>query len=83
MADANIPMVIYTNPSSLTSDGEGSYTEYICDNATALAALPTEADAYGGPRPGSLALCMADDQGRKSIYTLSAARQWVFLKEVS
>ena len=79
----NKPIVIYTNPSSLNADGEGVYTEYQCDNAAALAALPTQGNVNGGPRPGSLALCLADGEGRKALYVLSAARTWEFLKVVS
>ncbi len=83
MPDTNKPIVIYTNPSSLNTDGEGVYTEYLCDNATALAALPTQGDVTGGPRSGSLALCLADGEGRRALYVLSSARTWEFLKVVS
>lgn len=84
MPDTSKPIVIYTNPSSLNADGEGVYTEYLCDNAMALAALPTQGDVTGGPRPGSLALCLADGvHGAPAIYVLSAAREWTFIKEVT
>lgn len=73
---------IFTDTSSLNSDGAGICTVYIADDATALAALPTVGDTFSGPRPGSLALCLNDAQNRKAWYILSAARDWEFLREV-
>ena len=75
--------VIYADPIALNVDEEGVYMEFMCDNATELAALPTEGSLYGGPRPGSLALCLSDESSRKAFYVLSTARTWVFLKEVT
>lgn len=84
MPDTNTPRVIYTNPSSLNADGEGVYTEYICDTAAALAALPTQGGINGGPRPGSPALCLhKDTDSIARLYVLSVARTWEFLKVVS
>lgn len=80
--DAEKYKVIYTDPSSQNADGEGVYTEYLCDDATGLAALPTTGSICGGPRSGSLALCLSDAESRKALYVLSVARSWEFVVEV-
>lgn len=73
---------IFSDSSSINADGSGTFTVYLADNALGLAALPTVGDTFSGPRPGSLALCLADSQNRKAWYILSGARAWEFLREV-
>lgn len=84
MANANTPVLIYSDPNTLNTDGEGVYSEYQCDNSTARDALPTQADMFSGPRPGSLAFCDNDGVHEgTTIYKLSAARSWDFVKVVT